>query len=74
MVIVTTQREPGVIAIGEWAHVRYHSRQHLVVANEPEADEAEPIRFACGERYFATAIWHDAPKPHLPHCKRCEKK
>lgn len=64
---------PGDIIIGEWAHVKYMKRQHLVVAYEPNEHQAEPIRFACGRRAPSSFIWHGAPKPHLPRCLRCEK-
>lgn len=63
--------EPGKVIVGEWAHVRYHDRQHLVVANEPDVDTAEPVRFACGKRTFTRAVWHGAPTPHLLHCRAC---
>ena len=67
-----TTTEPGVVKIGEWAHVRWNKRQHLVVAYESAVDEAEPVRFACGHRTWVQAVWHDAPRPHLPRCSRCE--
>lgn len=64
-------REPGEVTIGDWAHIRYQTRQHLIVALEPEVDAAEPVRFACGRRTWQRAVWHDPAKPHLPLCKRC---
>ena len=60
------------VRVGEWAHVRYHKRQHLVVADRPDEGLAEPVLFACGRRTWRNAIWHDAPKPHLPRCLGCE--
>lgn len=72
------RRLPGVIAVGEWAHMRYSTRQHLVV--EAITDSAYAARFtdsvhaarsACGQEFERFRVWHDAPKPHLPRCKRC---
>lgn len=65
-------REPGEVTLGDWAHVKYNKRQHLVVAVEPEIDAAEPVRFACGHRTWLRAVWHDPALPHLARCKKCE--
>lgn len=64
-------REPGWVLPGRWAHVRYVGRQHLVEADDDPAP-ATPVRMACGARFEGWRVWHGAPEPHLPRCKRCE--
>lgn len=63
--------EPGVVELGEWAHVRWNGRQHRVVAVEPGHESAKPVRFACGSRTETFRVWHGAPEPHLPKCAKC---
>lgn len=65
--------DTGIVIVGQWAHVRYMDRQHLVVADSRDESEAEPVRFACGARSPRSFIWHEAPKPHLPSCRVCSR-